>query len=150
MDKKMKVYLDGTLENQGLARSVAAAYLAEMDPTMDELTEVKTAVSEAVSNVAIHAYPGDTNGEMTLEFARLSADTIMIKVTDKGVGIENIARAMEPLFSTDEGEMCSGMGFTVMESFMDAVEVKSAVGRGTTVRLTKRLRTRDEALPRRA
>ena len=141
MDKKMKVYLDGTLENQGLARSVAAAYLAEMDPTMDELTEVKTAVSEAVSNVAIHAYPGDTNGEMTLEFARLSADTIMIKVTDKGVGIENIARAMEPLFSTDEGEMCSGMGFTVMESFMDKIKVDSRPNSGTTVTMIKKLDT---------
>ena len=141
MDKKMKVYLDGTLENQGLARSVAAAYLAEMDPTMDELTEVKTAVSEAVSNVAIHAYPGDTNGEMTLEFARLSADTIMIKVTDKGVGIENIARAMEPLFTTDEGEMCSGMGFTVMESFMDKIKVDSRPNSGTTVTMIKKLDT---------
>lgn len=141
MDKKMKVQLDGSLESQSLARTVAAAYLAEMDPTMDEMTEVKTAVSEAVSNVAIHAYPGDTSGEMILEFARLSPDTIMIKVMDKGVGIENIAQAMEPLFTTDEGEMCSGMGFTVMESFMDKIKVDSRPGSGTTVTMIKKLDT---------
>ena len=75
----MKVQLAGTLESQALARAVAAAYVAEMDPTLDELTEVKTAVSEAVSNVAIHAYPGDLQGDMTLEFARIAPDTVMIK-----------------------------------------------------------------------
>ena len=137
----MRVQLEGNLESQGLARAVAAAYLAEMDPTMDELTEVKTAVSEAVSNVAIHAYPGTSCGEMVLEFARLSKDTVMIKVTDKGVGIENIAQAMEPLFTTDEGEMCSGMGFTVMESFMDKIRVASRPGSGTTVTMIKKLDT---------
>ncbi|MBR4410436.1 MAG: anti-sigma F factor [Firmicutes bacterium] len=141
MDRKMKVQLEGNLESQALARAVAAAYLAEMDPTMDELTEVKTAVSEAVSNVAIHAYPGTSCGDMILEFARLSQDTVMIKVTDKGVGIENIAQAMEPLFTTDEGEMCSGMGFTVMESFMDKIRVDSRPGSGTTVTMIKKLDT---------
>ena len=141
MDRKMKVQLEGNLESQGLARAVAAAYLAEMDPTMDELTEVKTAVSEAVSNVAIHAYPGTSCGEMILEFARLSQETVMIKVTDMGVGIENIAQAMEPLFTTDEGEMCSGMGFTVMESFMDKIRVASRPGSGTTVTMIKKLDT---------
>lgn len=141
MDRKMKVYLDGTLESQSLARSVAAAYVAEMDPTVDELTEVKTAVSEAVSNVAIHAYPGDTKGDMVLEFARISPDTIMIKVSDKGVGIENIAQAMEPLYTTDTGETCSGMGFTVMESFMDKIRVDSKPDSGTTVTMIKKLDT---------
>ena len=141
MDRKMKVYLDGTLESQSLARSVAAAYVAEMDPTVDELTEVKTAVSEAVSNVAIHAYPGDTKGDMVLEFARISPDTIMIKVSDKGVGIENIAQAMEPLYTTDTGEACSGMGFTVMESFMDKIRVDSKPDSGTTVTMIKKLDT---------
>ena len=141
MNRRMKVQMEGNLESQGLARAVAAAYLAEMDPTMDELTEVKTAVSEAVSNVAIHAYPEERSGEMILEFARLARDTIMIKVTDKGVGIENIAQAMEPLFTTDDGEMCSGMGFTVMESFMDKIKVDSRPGSGTTVTMIKKLDT---------
>ena len=141
MEKVMKVQLAGTLESQALARAVAAAYVAEMDPTLDELTEVKTAVSEAVSNVAIHAYPGDLQGDMTLEFARIAPDTVMIKVTDKGVGIENIAQAMEPLFTTDTGEICSGMGFTVMESFMDKMKVDSKPGTGTTVTMIKKLDT---------
>lgn len=141
MDKKMKVQMEASLENQSLARAVAAAYVAEMDPTVDELTEVKTAVSEAVSNVAIHAYPGDSSGEMTLEFARLSADTVMIKVSDKGIGIENIAQAMEPLYTTDTGETCSGMGFTVMESFMDKIRVDSKPDSGTTVTMIKKLDT---------
>lgn len=137
----MKVQLAGTLESQALARAVAAAYVAEMDPTLDELTEVKTAVSEAVSNVAIHAYPGDLQGDMTLEFARIAPDTVMIKVSDKGVGIDNIAQAMEPLFTTDTGENCSGMGFTVMESFMDKMKVDSRPGSGTTVTMIKKLDT---------
>lgn len=141
MEKVMKVQLAGTLESQALARAVAAAYVAEMDPTLDELTEVKTAVSEAVSNVAIHAYPGDLQGDMTLEFARIAPDTVMIKVSDKGVGIENIAQAMEPLFTTDTGETCSGMGFTVMESFMDKMKVDSRPGSGTTVTMIKKLDT---------
>ena len=143
MERKMKVQLDAVLESQALARAVAAAYLAEMDPTMDELTEVKTAVSEAVSNAAIHAYPEDVRGEMTLEFARLTPDTVMIKVSDRGVGIENIARAMEPLFTTDSGDTCSGMGFTVMESFMDKIKVDSKPGSGTTVTMIKKLDTYD-------
>ena len=141
MEKVMKVQLAGTLESQALARAVAAAYVAEMDPTLDELTEVKTAVSEAVSNVAIHAYPGDLQGDMTLEFARIAPDTVMIKVSDKGVGIDNIAQAMEPLFTTDTGENCSGMGFTVMESFMDKMKVDSRPGSGTTVTMIKKLDT---------
>ena len=140
-EKKMKVQMEGTLESQSLARAVAAAYLAEMDPTMDELTEVKTAVSEAVSNVALHAYPGDMSGFVTLEFSRIAPDTVMVKVADRGVGIENIAQAMEPLFTTDTGELCSGMGFTVMESFMDRIKVDSRPGEGTIVTMIKKLDT---------
>jgi len=141
MERVMKVQMAGTLESQGLARAVAAAYVAEMDPTLDELTEIKTAVSEAVSNVAIHAYPGDMQGDLTLEFARIGPDSIMIKVSDKGVGIENIAQAMEPLYTTDRSDTCSGMGFTVMESFMDKIRVDSRPGSGTTVTMIKKLDT---------
>lgn len=141
MEKVMKVQMAGSLENQGLARAIAAAYIAELDPTLDELTEVKTAVSEAVSNVAIHAYPGETTGEMWLEFCKIAPDTVLIKISDKGVGIENIARAMEPLFTTEQGETCSGMGFTLMESFMDKIKVDSHPGSGTTVTMIKKLDT---------
>ena len=137
----MKVELSGSLESQALARAVAAAYVMEMDPTVDELTEVKTAVSEAVSNVAIHAYPGELKGDMLLEFQTISPDTIMIKVADRGVGIENIAQAMEPMYTTDRGETCSGMGFTVMESFMDKIKVDSRPGEGTIVTMIKKLDT---------
>lgn len=141
MKKVMKVQMDAILESQSLARSVAAAYVAELDPTIDELTEVKTAVSEAVGNAAIHAYPGDLSGKVTLEFCLIADDTIMIKVTDRGVGIENIAKAMEPLFTTDKGDLCSGMGFTVMESFMDKIRVDSTPGEGTIVTMIKKLDT---------
>ncbi|MCI6011705.1 MAG: anti-sigma F factor [Firmicutes bacterium] len=141
MEKKMKVQMEGTLESQSLARAVAGAYAAEMDPTVDELTEIKTAVSEAVSNVALHAYPGDLTGDMILEFMMPAPDTILIRVTDRGVGIEDIAKAMEPMYTTDTGENCSGMGFTVMESFMDRIRVDSRPGEGTTVTMIKRLDT---------
>lgn len=137
----MKVQLAGTLESQSLARAIAGAYAAELDPTVDELTEIKTAVSEAVSNVALHAYPEEVSGDMMLEFMLTAPDTVMIRVTDRGVGIENIAKAMEPMYTTDSGETCSGMGFTVMESFMDKIRVDSRPGEGTTVTMIKKLDT---------
>lgn len=141
MEKILKVQLDAVLANQGLARAIAAAYASEADPTMDELTEIKTAVSEAFSNAAIHGYPGDMHGSVTMEFAMVSQDTIMIKISDSGVGIEDIAKAMEPLFTTDEGDERSGMGFTVMESFTDKIKVDSKPGEGTTVTMIKKLDT---------
>ena len=95
------------------------------------------------SNAVIHGYEGQLHGKVDLEFALLSPDTLMIKVIDKGVGIENIARAMEPLFTTDTGEERSGMGFTVMESFMDKIKVDSDVGVGTTVTMIKKIDTYD-------
>lgn len=141
MEKILKVQMDAVLSNQGLARAVAAAYASELDPTVEELTEIKTAVSEAFSNAAIHGYPGDMSGSVNLEFATISPATIMIKVIDHGVGIEDIARAMEPLFTTDTGDERSGMGFTVMESFTDRIKVDSRPGEGTTVTLVKKLDT---------
>jgi stage II sporulation protein AB (anti-sigma F factor) len=109
---------------------------------------VKTAVSEAVTNAIVHAYPKG-GGQVRVHGRYDGEGLVRIDVTDTGRGIEDVAQARQPFYTTG-GEERSGMGFTVMESFMDAVEVKSAVGRGTTVRLTKRLATRDEALPRRA
>ena len=141
MEKVLKIQMDAVLENQGLARSLAAAYASEMNPTVDELTEIKTAVSEAFSNAAIHGYPGDMQGSVFMEFATIKPATIMIKITDHGVGIEDIARAMEPLFTTDTGDDRSGMGFTVMESFTDRIKVDSRPGEGTTVTLIKKLDT---------
>ena len=142
MEKILKVQVDAALENLSLVRGIAAAYASELDPTVEELTEVRTAVSEAFSNAVIHGYEGQLHGKVDLEFALLSPDTLMIKVIDKGVGIENIARAMEPLFTTDTGEERSGMGFTIMESFMDAVKVRSTPGKGTVVTLRRRVSRR--------
>lgn len=136
MNREMKVQMSGILENQALARAIASAYVSQADPTVEELTEVKTAVSEAFSNAAIHGYQNE-GGEVYMEFNFISDDTIMIKVTDHGIGIEDIARAMEPLFTTDTGQDRSGMGFTVMESFMDKIKVDSRPGQGTTVTMIK-------------
>ena len=143
MEKILKVQVDAALENLSLVRGIAAAYASELDPTVEELTEVRTAVSEAFSNAVIHGYEGQLHGKVDLEFALLSPDTLMIKVIDKGVGIENIARAMEPLFTTDTGEERSGMGFTVMENFMDEVEVHSLPGKGTRIVMLRRFEARD-------
>ena len=140
MNREMKVQMSGILENQALARAIASAYVSQADPTVEELTEVKTAVSEAFSNAAIHGYQNE-GGEVYMEFNFISDDTIMIKVTDHGIGIEDIARAMEPLFTTDTGQDRSGMGFTVMESFMDKIKVDSRPGQGTTVNMIKKLDT---------
>ena len=140
MNREMKVQMSGILENQALARAIASAYVSQADPTVEELIEVKTAVSEAFSNAAIHGYQNE-GGEVYMEFNFISDDTIMIKVTDHGIGIEDIARAMEPLFTTDTGQDRSGMGFTVMESFMDKIKVDSRPGQGTTVTMIKKLDT---------
>ncbi len=140
MNREMKVQLSGVLENQALARAIASAYVSQADPTVEELTEVKTAVSEAFSNAAIHGYQKE-GGKVDMEFNFISDDTVMIKITDYGVGIENIAKAMEPLFTTDTGQDRSGMGFTVMESFMDKIKVDSRPGEGTTVTMIKKLDT---------
>ena len=145
MGRELKVQMEGVLENQAMARAIAAAYAAEMDPTVDELTEIKTAVSEAFSNAAIHGYGGNDDETVKkpvyMEFSTIAPETIMIKITDKGRGIEDIAKAMEPLFTTDTGQNRSGMGFTVMESFTDKLKVDSRPGEGTTVTMIKKLDT---------
>ena len=145
MGRELKVQMEGVLENQAMARAIAAAYAAEMDPTVDELTEIKTAVSEAFSNAAIHGYGGNDDETVKkpvyIEFSTIAPETIMIKITDKGRGIEDIAKAMEPLFTTDTGQNRSGMGFTVMESFTDKLKVDSKPGEGTTVTMIKKMDT---------
>ena len=122
--------------NEGFARQAAAAFAAQLDPTLDELGDIKTAVSEAVTNVIVHAYP-ESLGKVVLKLRILEGGTLEIVVRDWGRGIEDVARAREPLYTTG-GEERSGMGFTIMESFMDRLTVKSVPGRGTTVTMRKR------------
>ena len=120
-------------ENQSFARSVVSAYAASSDPTAAELTEIKTAVSEAVSNSIIHGYGKTGTGKIVMEMKTIDRDKIYIKITDFGKGIADIKKAREPLFSTEEEQEMSGMGFTVMESFTDRVFVESEQGKGTAV-----------------
>ena len=126
--------------NEGFARAAAAAFAAQLDPTMDELGDIKTAVSEAVTNCIVHAYP-DSLGKVTMRLRILGGDTLEISVKDSGRGIEDVARAREPLFTTG-GEERSGMGFTIMESFMDKLTVRSKPGKGTTVTMRRTIARR--------
>ena len=126
--------------NEGFARAAAAAFAAQLDPTLDELGDIKTAVSEAVTNCIVHAYP-DSLGRITMRLRILDGDTLEISVKDAGVGIPDVAKAREPLFTTG-GEERSGMGFTIMESFTDRLGVRSRPGRGTTVTMRRRIARR--------
>ncbi len=127
--------------NESFARSVAAAFASQCDPTVQELGEIKTAVSEAVTNAIVHGYRNATGTvEMTLRL--YCGDVLTIIVRDKGSGIENIEQAMTPLFTTAAEEERSGLGFSVMDSFMDKLRVKSCVGKGTTVTMEKKLSRR--------
>ena len=129
--------------NEALARQIAAAFTAQMDPTLDELGDVKTAVSEAVTNAIVHAYP-ERIGPVSLRLRRLPGNTLEILVRDKGVGIPDLAKAREPMFTTGGAER-SGMGFTIMESFMNSFTLRSAPGKGTTVKMRKKLQGRTES-----
>ena len=146
---EMRLDFQALSENEAFARLAVSGFLLPLDPTMEELADVKTAVSEAVTNAIIHGYGGGP-GLVRLGAVYSDDGEVRIDVVDHGRGIEDVERARQPFFTTSEGEERSGMGFTVMESFMDGVEVRSATGRGTTVRLTKRIRSRDEELPRQA
>ena len=133
----MKVAFPSRSANEGFARSVVAAFAAQADPTMDELADIRTAVSEAVTNCIVHAYP-DCIGSVTITAALREDGVLRIVVTDKGCGIEDVPQAMQPMFTTGGPER-AGLGFAVMESFMDRVKVRSAPGRGTRVTLEKKL-----------
>ena len=141
--EKMNFEMESRSCNEQFARVVVAVFLSRLDPTVEELDDVKTAVSEAVTNCIVHAYPG-TVGQITLRAALYEGGFVRITVSDRGVGIADVARAMEPLYTTGDPEERAGLGFAVMQSFMDKVRVTSAPGRGTRVTMTKRL----DAVPR--
>lgn len=134
---EFKLIFNSRSVNEAFARVAVAAFLTELDPTVDELQDVKTAVSEAVTNCIVHAYP-EGIGKIYITAEIFDGGKVKIKIKDKGCGIPDIEKAMEPLFTTG-GEERSGLGFTVMQSFCDGVKVSSKVGRGTTVTLQKRL-----------
>ena len=136
----VKITFPSRSVNEGFARSALSAFAAQADPTLDELADVKTAVSEAVTNCIVHAY-ANTIGPITLSAALYEDGTLRVAVADKGCGIPDVSKAMEPLFTTGGAER-AGLGFAVMESFMDSVKVRSAPGKGTRVTLSKRLGTR--------
>ena len=142
----MKVENHVTLEfpsrsaNESFARTAAACFAAQLDPTLDEVNDIKTAVSEAVTNAIVHAYP-DTLGRIVLKLRLKEGRLLEISVKDWGVGIADVAQARTPLFTTGSEER-SGMGFTIMESFMDTVKVRSVPGRGTTVTMVRKIACR--------
>ena len=129
--------------NEGFARTAAACFAARLDPTLEELADIKTAVSEAVTNAIVHAYP-DRIGKITLRLRLLEGGRLEIQVKDAGIGIADVEKAREPLFTTGSEDR-SGMGFTIMESFMDQLRVRSAPGKGTTVTMCKRIAPRPGA-----
>lgn len=135
---ELKMTLDSKSVNEGFARVAVSAFVACLDPNIEELTDIKTAVSEAVTNCVVHGY-AEKDGKIYITVSIFEKDLVRIKIRDRGVGIENVEKAMEPLFTTAGGER-AGLGFAVMESFMDKVRVKSAPDKGTTVVLEKRVR----------
>lgn len=126
--------------NEGFARAAAACFAAQLDPTLEEVNDIKTAVSEAVTNAIVHAYPEEL-GRVVMKLRRLGEDTLEVVVRDWGVGIRDVEQARMPLFTTGKEDR-SGMGFTIMESFMDTVKVRSAPGKGTTVTMRRRIARR--------
>ena len=141
MLNQVKLTFAGRSVNEGFARAALAAFLVQLDPTVPQLADIKTAVSEAVTNCIVHAYP-DHIGPVTVTAAIYEGGIVRITITDRGVGIPDVAKAMEPMFTTGDTEERAGLGFAVMQSFMDKVKVSSTPGRGTRVTLTKRLDAR--------
>ena len=138
---EMTIIFDSRPVNEALARVAVASFCTQLNPTLEEISDLKTAVSEAVTNCIVHAYP-DKIGPITMTAAIYEGGIVRITITDRGVGIPDIAKAMEPMFTTGDAEERAGLGFAVMQSFMDKVKVSSTPGRGTRVTLTKRLDAR--------
>ncbi|CAH2716388.1 Anti-sigma F factor [Neobacillus rhizosphaerae] len=138
MKNEMRLEFSALSQNESFARVTVAAFIAQIDPNMDELTEIKTVVSEAVTNAIIHGYENDPNGIIYIHVS-IEDSLIDMSIKDTGLGIEDVEEARQPLFTTKPDLERSGMGFTIMENFMDEVEVLTQPGRGTEVRLRKHL-----------
>ena len=142
MDVKNHVILEfpSCSANEGFARTAAACFAAQLDPTLEEVNDVKTAVSEAVTNAIVHAYP-DTLGKIVMKLRIREDHSLEVVVRDWGVGIEDVEQARTPLFTTGSEER-SGMGFTILESFLDTLRVRSTPGKGTTVTMRRQIARR--------
>ena len=140
---KIQIKLPALSVNESMARAAVAAFVSQLDPGVTEIADIKCAVSEAVTNAIVHGYR-DTpeTGSITITVSILSGRAVKIEVRDKGCGIPDVGQARQPLFTTDAAGERSGMGFTVMESFTDAMKVTSKVGKGTTVTMWKKLSER--------
>ena len=141
VQNEMKLSFLSNSVNEAFARTAVTSFFTQLDPTLDELTDIKTAVSEAVTNCIVHAYR-DTIGPIQIVARVLENNTAYIKVKARGCGIEDVKKAMEPLFTTASEEERAGLGFAVMESFMDTLRVFSTPGKGTSVVMKKKLTSR--------
>ncbi len=137
-DNEMKVEFVSKSSNESFARITVAAFAAQLDPTVEELSDIKTAVSEAVTNSIIHGYENKIG--IVKIIAKLEGQKLIIEISDKGKGIEDVEMAKEPLYTTKPNLERSGMGFTIMESFMDSVEIESILGLGTKIKMTKTIK----------
>lgn len=140
---EMKLQFSSKSANEAFARMAVSAFLAQMDPTVEELSDIRTAVSEAVTNCIVHGYP-DKVGTITVEAGIREDHRIVIRIKDKGRGIPDIAQAMEPMFTTCQTGERAGLGFAVMESFTDKLKVRSTPGKGTTVTMEKKIKVREK------
>ncbi|MDR4888794.1 anti-sigma F factor [Bacillus sp. HNG] len=138
MKNEMHLQFSALSQNESFARVAVAAFITQLDPTLDELTEIKTVVSEAVTNSIIHGYESDPSGIVYIS-CKIEDSTVYITIRDEGIGINNLEEARQPLFTTKPELERSGMGFTIMENFMDEFEVETGSCVGTTLRLTKHL-----------
>lgn len=138
----MKLQFASLSENESFARVAVAAFVSQLDPTMEELTDIKTVVSEAVTNAIIHGYDNDPKRIVTIT-AEVDGDQVTITVEDDGAGIADLEQAKQPLFTSKPELERSGMGFTIMENFMDHLEVSTDVGKGTKVKMTKRIEAKN-------
>lgn len=141
INNEFKLTIDSKSINESFCRVIVSAFVTQLDPTIEELCDIKTAVSEAVTNCIVHAYPNEP-GKIYIT-GTITQDIVKIVITDKGEGIEDVKQAMTPLFTTGDSDR-AGLGFTVMQSFCDRVNVKSNVGKGTTVTMTKRIQGRSK------
>ena len=141
-ENEMKLEFLSKSSNEAFARITVAAFASQLDPTIEELADIKTAVSEAVTNCIIHGYENKIG--IVKIYAKLSEDEVVVEISDNGKGIENIEIAKEPLYTTKPNLERSGMGFTIMESFMDSVNIESIVGIGTKITMTKKIKKHED------